>query len=164
MNRPCAAVLGLLLLAASPHASALCTLTCSCSVSTTPVAFGGYDPLSGSPQDATGNVRVTCGGVLGLLVPFDIALDAGSFGAGLSPRQMASGANRLNYDLYTAAAHTVVWGDGSGASQMVAGSVTIILLGGTSVDHPIYGRIPGGQSSVPPGSYGDTVTVTVTYY
>lgn len=164
MKRRFAAVLGTLLLAAPPPASALCTLTCSCSVSTTPVAFGGYDPLSGAPQDATGNVRVTCGGVLGLLVPFDIALDGGSFGAGSSPRQMASGANRLSYDLYTSAAHTVLWGDGSGAGQVVTGSVTIILLGGTSADHAIYGRIPGGQTSVPPGSYGDVVTVTVTYY
>lgn len=143
---------------------ALCTLLCSCSASTTAVAFGTYNPLSASPLDGTGNVRVSCGGVLGLLVPYDIALGTGAYGSGFSPRKMASGGNRLNYDLYTSSAYATIWGDGSGGSQDVSGSVTIVLLGGTANNHAVYGRIPAGQTAVVPGSYGDTVTVTVTYY
>lgn len=145
-------------------ASALCTLLCSCSASTTAVAFGSYSPLLGSALDGVGNVRVTCGGVLGLLVPVDIAIDRGSHAGSFSPRRMANGAQLLSYNLYTSSARNIVWGDGSGETQIVSGSITIVLLGGTSQDFPVYGRIPGGQTSVPPGSYGDTATVTVTYY
>jgi spore coat protein U-like protein len=145
--------LALLVLAAPLHASALCTVLCACSASTTSVSFGVYNPLSGSPLDSTGNVRVTCGGVAGLLVPYQIALGKG-----------ASGANRLNYDLYTDPAHASIWGDGiNEGTQTVSGFITIILLGPTPQDHTIYGRIPGGQTTVSPGSYSDAVVVTVTY-
>jgi spore coat protein U-like protein len=155
--------LAVLLLALPLQASALCTLLCSCSASTTAVSFGVYNPLSASPLDSTGNVRVTCGGVLGLLVPYQIVLGKGANSSNFSPRKMASGANRLNYDLYTDSAHASIWGDGSGGTQTVSGSITIILLGPTSQDHPVFGRIPGSQTSTAVGSYSDTVVVTVTY-
>jgi spore coat protein U-like protein len=156
--------LALLVLAAPLHASALCTVLCACSASTTSVSFGVYNPLSGSPLDSTGNVRVTCGGVAGLLVPYQIALGKGANSSNFSPRKTASGANRLNYDLYTDPAHASIWGDGiNEGTQTVSGFITIILLGPTPQDHTIYGRIPGGQTTVSPGSYSDAVVVTVTY-
>ncbi|MFZ3081447.1 spore coat U domain-containing protein [Rhodoferax ferrireducens] len=156
-----AAMLGLAL---PLPASALCTLLCSCTVSTTSVAFGVYNPLFASPLDSSGNVRMTCGGVVGLLVPFDIAISKGSYSTSFSPRKMASGSNRLEYDLYTSSARTTIWGDGSNGTQIVSGSVFIVLLGGSSQDFTVFGRIPGGQVTVPPGTYSDSTTVTVTYY
>ena len=164
MRTPAYSVLAALLFFLPQSASALCTLFCSCSASTTAVSFGNYNPLSAASLDAFGNVRVTCGGILGLLVPFDIALNKGSYSTSFSPRKMASGSNRLSYDLYTSSTHAAIWGDGSAGSQIVSGSVNIILLGGTYQDHAVYGRIPSNQVTVPPGSYGDNVTVTVTYY
>lgn len=152
-----------LLLWLPQQASALCTLVCSCTTSTTAVAFGVYNIHLPTALDGVGNVRVTCGGVLGLLVPYDIALGKGMHSSNFSPRKMASGSDQLNYDLYTSSARTTIWGDGTSGTQVVSGSVTIVLLGGTSSDHPVYGRIPSGQTSVPPGSYSDTVLVTVTY-
>jgi len=163
MKKILVSALAILALCLSQSAFAVCTLLCSCSVSTSPVSFGVYNPLSSSPLDSAGNVRVTCGGVLGLLVPYNIAINKGSFSTNFSPRQMASAGNKLNYDLYTSSAHAVIWGDGSGSTQYVSGAITIVLLGGTSNDHAVYGRIPGSQFTVVPGSYGDTVTVTVTY-
>lgn len=163
MKKLIVAALVMFTMGLSQSASALCTLLCSCSVSTSPVSFGVYNPLSSSPHDSAGNVRVTCGGVLGLLVPYSIAINKGVYSANFSPRQMDSGVNRLSYDLYTSGAHTLIWGDGSGSTQVVADSVTIVLLGGTFNDHAVYGRIPGSQFTVIPGSYSDTVTVTVTY-
>lgn len=145
-------------------AAALCTLLCSCSASTTPVSFGSYNPLLGTALDGTGNVRVTCGGVLGLLVPFDVAIDRGAYGDSFTPRKMAHGSDRLAYGLYTTSGRTTVWGDGTEGTQLGSGSILIVLLGGTSQDLPVYGRIAGGQYSVPPGSYSDTTVVTVTYY
>lgn len=155
--------LGALLLAPVP-ASALCVLLCSCSVSTTAVAFGGYNPLASEHLDTSGAVRVRCGGVLGLFVPYEIELGKGSYGASHASRLMANGSQRLQYNLYTDSIRMSVWGDGSGGSQTISDSVTIILLGGTNNDHPIYGRIPRGQTTLTPGAYSDTVTVTVTYW
>ena len=48
-------MLAALSLALPLPASALCLL-CSCSVSTTPVAFGTYNPMSSSPRDSDGSV------------------------------------------------------------------------------------------------------------
>lgn len=163
MKKNLATALVMIILVLPQSAMALCTLLCSCSVSTSAVSFGVYNPLSSSPVDSTGNVRVTCGGVLGLLVPYGIILNKGSFSTNFSPRKMASGGNRLNYDLYTSSARDTIWGDGSGGTQIVSSSITIVLLGGTFNDHTVYGRIPGSQFTVPPGGYSDTVTVTVTY-
>jgi spore coat protein U-like protein len=84
-------------------------------------------------------------------------------------RQMASGASRLNYNLYTTAARLVIWGDGNGGTAIVPA-----YLGGAfnlngnqtrAFDNPnltIYGRIPAGQT-VPTGLYADTITVTLTF-
>lgn len=154
-------ILMFLLLWLPQQASALC-IGCSCTTSSTDVAFGVYNALSSSTFDGAGNVRVTCGGVVSALVSYDIALGKGT-SSSFSPRKMASGTNQLNYDLYTSSARTIVWGDGTSGTQVVSGSFTILLLSGTSNDHAVYGRIPSGQISVLPGSYSDTVLVTVTY-
>lgn len=157
-------VAGVIILALMPlSASALCTLLCSCTVSTSGVAFGTYNPLSAAAVTANGNVRVTCGGVLGLLVPYQIALSKGANAGNFSPRQMASGVKRLNYNLFTDGTYATVWGDGTGGTQTVSGSVSVVLLGGTSQDNTVYGRMPGSQTTVAPGTYNDTIQVTVTY-
>ncbi len=158
------ATLTVLLLAVPLQVSALCSVACSCSVSTTPVSFGVYNPLSASPLDSVGNVRVSCGGVAGLLVPYQIALSQGVNSSNFSLRKMASGANRLAYDLYTDSAHTSIWGNGiNEGTQTVPGFITIVLLGPTYQGHTLYGRIPGSQTTVRAGSYNDVVIVTVTY-
>lgn len=147
---------------ASAHA--LCTLVCSCTVSTTSVVFGAHNPLLAANNDSTGNVRVTCGGVVGLLIPLTISIGAGTSGT-MAGRQMANGANRLNYNVYTTSGRTTVWGDGSGATATVGGSITLNVLGSAPpLDFPVYGRIPGSQGSVAPGSYADTLVVTLTYF
>jgi spore coat protein U-like protein len=145
-------------------ASALCLL-CSCSTSTTAVAFGVYNPLSVSNIDAVGNIRITCNGVLNLSsVDYSIAINKGLNSSGFSPRVMASGANHLNYDLYTNSTRTTIWGDGTGSTQVVADSLTVPALFGTSnKDNTVYGRIPGSQSTTRTGSYNDSITVTITY-
>jgi spore coat protein U-like protein len=59
----------------------------------------------------------------------------------------------------------VVWGDGTGGSSPVRGSVTTLVngvLGSGSLALTVYGRIPAGQLSTP-ASYADTILVTVTY-
>lgn len=143
-------------------ASALCVL-CSCSTSSTPIAFGTYDPLSGANRDSDGSVLFTCGGLIGGTVTYDVALGKGVNSNVFSPRKMASGANLVNYDLYTSSAYSAIWGDGSAGSQTISGAVTVLLLNGTTRELVVYGRIPGTQTTVKAGSYSDAVLITVTY-
>jgi spore coat protein U-like protein len=152
-----------LLLALPLPAAALC-LGCTCTASATSVAFGTYNPF-GSNVDAAGNVHLQCNGILTLgTVDYSIALNRGTHSASFSPRQMASGANLLNYNLYTSASYGTIWGDGTGGTGVIADSLTVpALFGSASVDHTVYGRIPGSQTSTAVGSYSDTITVTVTY-
>ncbi|MBB3047521.1 spore coat protein U-like protein [Litorivivens lipolytica] len=72
---------------------------------------------------------------------------------------MSSGANSLNYNLYTDPTYLTVWGDGNGGTATVPGAIGVLLL---PIDHVVYGRIPAGQNSAA-GNYSDTISVTVTY-
>lgn len=170
MNKPKLPLRALLLLlsglGAASSVQALCLpLACSCSVSTTALSFGSYNPLAYGNTDSTGTVRVSCGGVVGLLIPYDIALSAGG-GGSYAGRRMSYGGYNLSYNLYTSNTYTTVWGDGTASTQKVSGSVTLDLVGLSPTQiHWVYGRLPGRQLGVAPGGpYTDSMTVTLTYY
>ena len=130
------------------------TVSANCVVSTTAVAFGTYDTMSAAAKDGTGVINVTC--TPGL--PWTATASAGTgTGATLSTRKMTSGANVLNYALYTDSARTIIWGDGVAPTATVGNTGTGAVQATT-----IYGRVPNSQS-VPIGSYADTVSVTVTF-
>lgn len=130
------------------------TVTANCTVSTTAVAFGSVNTLSGN-TDATGSVSVTCTNGSA----WSAAANAGSgTGATLASRRMSAGANTLSYTLHTDAARSSVWGDGSAGTATVSNTGT-----GAAQTFTVYGRVPSGQTSVPAGSYSDTVSVTITY-
>jgi spore coat protein U-like protein len=147
------APLTLLATAAPPPAAAQCTL------SSTGVAFGVYDVFEAAPLTATGSVTYFCG-------PPDrtvtIALDAGLSGA-YRPRRMASGAERLAYDLYLDPAGVRIWGDGTAGTDLFTGSTGPPgAPGERTFTVPVYGRVPPGQD-VGFGVYADTVTVTIIF-
>jgi len=121
----------------------------ACTVSAAGVAFGSYDPFSGTSLDSTGNVAVTCSPA----APYTVALSPGY--AAQTGREMRSDANALAYNLFTDATRSSVWGDGTGLTSTVSGS-------GTAGGHPIYGRIPARQN-VAAGSYSDTIIVTISF-
>lgn len=169
---PCSLIRSLLALACwlcmlgTPGAAqALCLApVCNCSVSTTALAFGSYNPLAYGNTDSSGSVRVSCAGVAGLLIPYDIALSPGG-GGSYASRRMAFAAYTLSYNLYADASHTSVLGDGSAGTLKLSGSLTLDLLGlAPAVTHWVYGRLPGRQLGAAPGSYSDALTVTLTYY
>lgn len=149
---------------AAAGAQALCLpALCTCSVVVTNIVFAAYNPLAFGNTDSTGSVKVTCGGVAGLLVPFTVDLGKGG-GTSFSTRRMASGAHTLSYNVYLDSNYTTVWGDGTSATSRASGSLLLDALGLTpGVTFTVYGRIPGRQLTVPPGTYTDSLTVTVTY-
>jgi len=131
----------------------------ACTVSSAGVAFGAYDPLSGTPDDSIGTVSSTCT----ILDPApEVEIGAGNSGT-FTTRRMSNGGSNLNYNLYTNAGRTIVWGNGSG------GTGTVTMSGGTPVlffwrtySATIYGRIPAGQN-VTAGSYADTLIIQVNF-
>ncbi len=136
-------VLGLALAAGASTAQAAV-----CSVQSAGVAFGAYDTLDPSPLDGIGSVHVDCDSDTSLTV--DLGSGTGSF----DQRRMSGGAASLDYNLYTEGTRSIVWGDGINGSDVSAS--------GSSIDLPIYGRIPARQN-VPVGTYSDTVIITVSY-
>jgi len=129
----------------------------SCTVSAVGVAFGVYTPLQAAPLDVNGTINIACTGVHGRnTVTIDLS-------TGLSNsyvnRTLSTGTATLNYNLYYDAAYTQVWGNGTGGS--VQGSTTIRRRA-PNASLPIYGSVAALQDPAP-GSYTDTITVTVNY-
>lgn len=127
--------------------------TCS-TVTATALGFGDYDPLSGTDKDSTSTIDVTCTNG----TPFIVKLNGGTNGT-ITQRKLKedAGSDELNYNLYTDASRSTLWGDGS-TGQTLNDTGT-----GSAVQETVYGRISGGQTSKTAGSYSDTINVTVDY-
>lgn len=135
-------------------------LLTTCTVAVTSIAFPAYASPGSSNADSTGDVAVTCTAlVLAGTSSYTIALSTGS--GSYTNRKLTSGANFLNYNMYTDTGRTIVWGDGTASTQTISDSY-LILLTPTTRHYTVYGRVPGSQNK-PAGTYTDTVTVTVTY-
>jgi len=129
-----------------------------CSAGATGVAFGTYTPLTPVPLASTGTITVQC---FVFFAPATVTVDlsAGASGSFVT-RTLTSGTDTLNYNLYLNAAHTQVWGDGSGGSLIS----TLTLNPGfpSTATATVYGAVNALQDPAP-GSYADTITVTVNY-
>ena len=128
------------------------TVLSACIVVALPMVFGNYTPTAVS--DAQADLTVTC-------TPgtaFTVSLDRGTgTGATVTQRAMSFLTNVLNYSLYTTAARSAVWGDGTAGTSTVTGTGTVLPQVIT-----VYGRVPASQNTSP-GVYLDVVTVTLTY-
>lgn len=144
---------------ATANLSVTATIDANCTISTSPVAFGSYDPIvanAAAPLDSTGTVTTACTNGTAATITLGQGSNpvAGSTDA-VPLRQMASGANRLPYFLYSDNGRTTIWGNTSGTGMADTG------IGADSA-LTVYGRIPPGQNQ-PAGNYSDTVVATVTY-
>lgn len=127
------------------------TVTATCNITTSSVAFGSVDVTSGSNVDATGGISVTCTNG----TAWAAAAGAGTgTGATVTARKMTSGANLLNYALFTDSARTTNFG----GANTISGTGT-----GSAQASSVYGRVASGQTTVPSGSYVDSVTISLTY-
>jgi len=124
-----------------------------CEVTASDLAFGDYTAQAGTPAQGTTLLRATC-------TPgstYNVGLNEGtSPGATINARKMVSGANNLNYQLYSDSARTTIWGNTTG-TDTVTGVGT-----GLAVDHTVFGAVPAAQV-VPAGDYADTITVRIYY-
>ncbi|MDR0241221.1 MAG: spore coat U domain-containing protein [Burkholderia sp.] len=133
--------------------SATANVINNCNISATNVSFGTASVLSGTLA-ATGSITAQCTNG----DAWKIALNGGGTG-NVTARQMqrSGGGGTINYGLYTDAAHSIAWGDGTGGSSTVTGVGT-----GTSQVVTVYGAVPA-QTSPAPGNYSDTITATISF-
>lgn len=130
------------------------TINAGCTVSGGTVAFGNQSTLQ-SNIDQTGTVTVTCTNT----TPYNIGFDSGANGASVTTRKMKGGASNtefVSYSLYSNSARTTNWGSTIG-TDTVSGTGN-----GSAQAITVYGRI-APQAIGSPGSYSDTVNITVTY-
>jgi spore coat protein U-like protein len=155
-----AAALGLALFAAPALAQSTntgtlavsATVVTSCEITATPLGFGNYD---GAQNDSTSTITVNCNTAS---VPYDVELGNGGNWSGTT-RQMANGAARLGYALFSDAGRTTLW-EGVGVVQSGTTSAATPSTDSTIV---IYGRIPANQILTTTGLYTDSVTMTVSF-
>lgn len=126
-----------------------CSLWAACTLSTSGIAFGRYDPLINQNVDSAANINVTCDQP----TAYSIALSTGN--GSYETRRMSSGLHHLLYNLYIDAALTTVWGDGTGQSAAIGDTQLV-------ANYTVYGRIPAGQNAHV-GAYGDTIVITLTF-
>ena len=136
----------------------------TCSITTTPVAFGVYDPQATGALDGTGSVRLDCSNY----GTVNVALDDGN-ATSYATRRMSNGTDLLPYQLYTDNARSTIWGDGAtGATDTVncfigfSSDGCVSTLFSLRATRTIYGRIPALQN-VGIGNYSDTVRLTITF-
>jgi spore coat protein U-like protein len=126
------------------------TVLKDCIVSATALGFGNY---TGAVNSAQSTITVTCTSS----TTYTVGLGTGlASGATVTTRQMQNGANLLNYGLFSNGTWTTNWGN-TAPTNWVSGTGT-----GAGQAITVYGQIPAGQYVVP-GSYADTISVTVTY-
>ena len=129
------------------------TIIASCTInSASTLNFGSIGVLTAAVNQ-TSTLQVQCTNT----TPYNIGLDVGTgTGATVAVRKMTSGANTVNYSLYSDSGRTTVWGN-------TVGTDTVAATGsGASQSYTVYGRVTA-QTTPAPGTYSDTVTVTVTY-
>ena len=133
------------------------TVTASCSVAATDVAFGSYNPFSGTDGTATGTITATCTNG----TPYSIDLSAGSSGS-FATRTMSDGSSgTLNYNLYSTSGGSSILGDGTSSTVLITGAGATGT--GSGQAYSVYGTLPTGQNTAPVGSYTDSITVTLNY-
>ena len=135
----------------------------TCTISTTPVSFGSYDPHAGSPNDASGFIDVYCtctGAECAVDVDYQIEIDAGGSGSTSDRRLLPAGGGgtTLGYGLYQDSNRSVPWGIGIRARSETYPT----NLFGSFQRSTVYGRIPAGQH-VPADTYSEAPTVTIIY-
>lgn len=143
----------------------------SCSVSASGLSFGAYQPLTfpGHVTSvdvlSTGSISVTCSNTT-LPTSYTLALGPSNTGAGdrISTRYLANGngGDDMAYNLYTDAARNVVWGDGNIGTRL-SGTVPAAPVSSQTQNATFYGKVPGGQRTLKPGTYSGLLTITLSY-
>ena len=137
------------------------TITASCTINAATLTFPSTPgtSLTSTAVTASSAVTVNCTNTS----PYSIGMGQGAnYSAGSN--RMANGGNYLPYGLYVDSGYTHPWT--TGASNTTCTTVNDCYLGtgsGSAQSVPIYGQVPTTGTAPVPGTYSDTVTMTITY-
>jgi spore coat protein U-like protein len=132
------------------------TVAKNCTITTTPVNFGAYDPVAANataPLDGSGTLTVAC--TKGTVAK--VGLNAGANAQGALRRMSQSATAYLNYEIYSDPAHTVIWGNTASDGLDIPAAPNK-----NPRNFSAYGRIASAQDATV-GSYTDTVVATVNF-
>lgn len=140
--------------------SVTATVGANCTISTSAVAFGSYDPVSAnasSALDGVGGVTVTCTNGSAATITLGQGGNAATGSSDAAPlrRMKDSGSDYLSYSLFSDSSRTTIWGNTAATAVNHTGT-------GSAASLSVYGQVAGAQN-VPAGSYSDTVVATVTF-
>jgi spore coat protein U-like protein len=137
------------------------TVINNCTITTTPVAFGNYDPLSASPNNNSGTVVITCTKNAATTVTL---ANGNNFSV---TRRMTDGTNFMNYELYQppttvpgaacSYAAPVRWGT-AGAQIFTPGAAP----SKAARTYNVCGQITAGQD-LGAATFNDSVVATVNF-
>ncbi len=144
------------------------TVNDNCTIATSTLDFGSYDPISANAESAltgTGAVTVQCTMDTAATVTLSGGMNSGGdatdrymIGGDLRPSGDSPDSGEpvnLAYGLYSDASMTQQWGD-----ELTNGVAHVGT--GLETELTVYGRVPGGQN-VAANQYYDTVIATVTF-
>ncbi len=141
--------------------SVTASIDMSCTISTTALAFGDYEPGSTHATAdllATGGVTSTC--TTGSSGNIKMGQGANADGESSDPtplrRMVATGdaTSFLNYSVFSDTSRSVPWENSTGVAYSGDGSAQTLV---------VYGSVEAGQTSAVVGSYTDTITVAINY-
>lgn len=134
------------------HTQVSATFANTCRITTaTDLDFGAVGVLAGN-RDQTSTIQLQCPNG----AAWRVGLNNGSHANGSTRRMAGPGGSYLRYELYRDAGRNQRWGNTANVDT-VNGSGT-----NASQSLTVHGRVPA-QASPVPGTYSDTVTVTLTY-
>ena len=128
----------------------------SCAVIAPSMDFGTYLPMSPTPVDLRGRLRIKCDG-RGMAV-LRVTMGPGRSGNALE-RHMTTPGDTLRYNIFLDAARTVVWGDGTGGTSELR---KLVPGNRRNFNEAVYGRVYANQDP-DPGVYSDDLVVTVIF-
>ena len=164
MRFPSKIALGIAALLASNSAYAVTTvtttfqakiiITAQCLINSASILDFGTSGVLAANIDQTSTVSVTCTNT----TPYNVGLNAGANGVSVSTRKLknATTSELIAYSIFSDTGRTVNWGNTVG-TDTIAGTGN-----GAAQSLTLYGRVTP-QTTPTPGTYTDTVTVTVTY-
>lgn len=131
-------------------------VTNDCTTITAPNVSFGSAPLVGSFSSVSQTINVICSKGS----TYSVGLSNGSYAAG-SVRNMANGANRLNYEIYKGTSSNR-WGPG-GTERWSSAASTSVSSDGLTRGYNYTARILTSQSTPPAGNYSDSVVVDLAF-
>jgi spore coat protein U-like protein len=127
----------------------------SCTIQSSGIVFSSYNTQTRAAVEGTGTITVTCSGD-GSNNSLSLNIAGGNSGT-CSPRQMRSGANALNYDIFQNAGRTTLFCEGGTRLD-----INIDFSTGSSQTrtYTMFGRVSAGQNPAF-SSFSDSVTITL---